>query len=302
MCYKILYDKNTCLIARSEILTQFGECDCLRGCWARRTCWKLTGTIVRAQFHQIEKIFAYRSTTIRYFFFTRGTSGVLPGLGFRSLGRNPFGGNKVPYFQMSPDTRHRRVQHKGHASLACLADALNLLYNKWFRRVRGPAATQATRHLWYVNYFTHLILVTWVWAACGYAGYLWLNDLFNSALPSENDVYVPPTRRTDCVVTNQQNTLTDVDTMSVSSTRRVFTLSHALTHSEPIDRPSDAISDSPTRIRLVAGCNAALSSISCSFQKHIYILSSFQRCATVFKSMALVSFRSTNKVGTPRIR
>ena len=32
MCYKILYDKNTHLIARSEILTQFGECDCLRGC------------------------------------------------------------------------------------------------------------------------------------------------------------------------------------------------------------------------------------------------------------------------------
>ena len=219
-----------------------------------------------------------------------------------AYGQEPCGGNKVPYFQLSPDTRHQRVQHKGHASLACLADALNLLYNKWFRRVRGPAATQATRHLWYVNYFTHLILVTWVWAACGYAGYLWLNDLFHSALPSENDVYVPPTRRTDCVVTNQQNTLTDVDTMSVSSTRRVFTLSHALTHSEPIDRPSDAISDSPTRTPLVAGYNAALSSISCSFQKHIYILSSFQRCATVFKSMALVSFRSTNKAGSPRIR
>ena len=75
-------------------------------------------------------------------------------------GQEPCGGNEVPYFQLSPDTRHQRVQHKGHASLACLADALNLLYNKWFRRVRGQAATQATRHLWYVNYFTHLILVT----------------------------------------------------------------------------------------------------------------------------------------------
>ena len=25
----------------------------LRGCWARRTCWKLAGTTVRAKFHQI---------------------------------------------------------------------------------------------------------------------------------------------------------------------------------------------------------------------------------------------------------
>ena len=86
-------------------------------------------------------------------------------------------------------------------------------------------------------------------------GYLWLCRLpltkrsfpFNLALRKRR-ICVPPTRRTNCVVMNQQNTLTDVDTMSVSSTRRVFTLSQALTHSEPIDRPSDAISDSPTRI------------------------------------------------------
>ena len=32
-----------------------------------------------------------------------------------------------------------------NVSIACVADALNLLYGlyKWFRRVRGPAATQA---------------------------------------------------------------------------------------------------------------------------------------------------------------
>ena len=29
MCYKILNDKNTHLIAWNEILTQFGECDAL---------------------------------------------------------------------------------------------------------------------------------------------------------------------------------------------------------------------------------------------------------------------------------
>ena len=36
-----------------------------------------------------------------------------------------------------------RKPRRGLRRLACVADALNLLY-KWFRRVRGPAATQAT--------------------------------------------------------------------------------------------------------------------------------------------------------------
>ena len=38
--------------------------------------------------------------------------------------------------------------------LACVADTLNLLYTglyKWFRRVRGPAATQATQYLLSAN-------------------------------------------------------------------------------------------------------------------------------------------------------
>ena len=58
-------DINTHSIALNEILTQFGECDslpnpvCAVAEPVRRTHRKLTGTTVRAWFHQIEKIFAY---------------------------------------------------------------------------------------------------------------------------------------------------------------------------------------------------------------------------------------------------
>ena len=59
--------------------------------------------------------------------------------------------------------------------------------------------------------------------------------------PEKNDVYIPPRRRSNCVITNEHkhnnNTLTVVDTISVSSARRynVFIqLSHALlTHTYP---------------------------------------------------------------------
>ena len=54
MCYKILSDKNTHLsyrlewnpdtIRRMRLVAK----PSLRGCWARRACWKLTGTTVRA--------------------------------------------------------------------------------------------------------------------------------------------------------------------------------------------------------------------------------------------------------------
>ena len=49
-----------------------------------------------------------------------------------------------------------------------------------------------------------------------------LNELFHSALPWEYDVYVHSMRRSNCIVMNQHkhNTLTDVDTISVSSARR----------------------------------------------------------------------------------
>ena len=48
-----------------------------------------------------------------------------------------------------------------------------------------------------------------------------LNELFHSALPWEYDVYVHSMRRSNCIVMNQHkhNTLTDVDTISVSSAR-----------------------------------------------------------------------------------
>jgi len=90
-------------------------------------------------------------------------------------------------------------------------------------------------------------------------------------------------------LTQAQYTLTDVDTISVSSTRRykVFIRSH--TH----------ISDSPTHIPLVVGYHPAIRSISSIFHKHIYILSSSQLCATMFKNIPLVTFLRTNK---PEIR
>ena len=73
---------------------------------------------------------------------------------------------------------------------------------------------------------------------------------------------------------------------------------HTITCTDAL-KPSDAITDLSTRIPLVAGYNPALPSLSSIFHKHIHILSSFQRCATVFKSIPVVPFRSTNK---PEVR
>ena len=58
-------------------------------------------------------------------------------------------------------------------------------------------------------------------------------------------------------------------------------------------------SDSPTRIPLVVGYHPAIRSISSIFHKHIYILSSSQLCATLFKSIPLITLLRTNK---PEIR
>ena len=61
MCYKTLNDKNTHLIAWNEILTQFGECDSLPS----PVC-----AVAEPGAHAHSN-----STTIQYFFFTRGTCG-----------------------------------------------------------------------------------------------------------------------------------------------------------------------------------------------------------------------------------
>ena len=86
MCYKILNEKDTHLsyrlewnpntIRRMRLVTK----PSLRGCWARRTCWRLTGTTVTCAPSFIKsRKFSHtnNSTTIRYFFFTRGTLGCL---------------------------------------------------------------------------------------------------------------------------------------------------------------------------------------------------------------------------------
>ena len=91
-----------------------------------------------------------------------------------------------------------------------------------------------------------------------------LNELFRPALPWEYDEYVPPTKRT----------------ILVSSTRDTrcsyyHTRSHKrLTHTYP----------SSCRIP------PSHSSISSIFHKHIYILSSSQHFATLFKYTTLATF------------
>ena len=55
---------------------------------------------------------------------------------------------------------------------------------------------------------------------------------------------------------------------------------HTITHSHA--------NDSPTRIPLVVGYHPAIRSVSSIFHKHIYILSSSQLCATLFKQELLV--------------
>ena len=47
-----------------------------------------------------------------------------------------------------------RLLRRAYSRLACVADTLNLLYiNKWFRRVRGPAATQANSRCVWIIFF-----------------------------------------------------------------------------------------------------------------------------------------------------
>ena len=55
-------------------------------------------------------------------------------------------------------------------------------------------------------------------------------------------------------------------------------------------------SNSPTCIPLVVAYHSATHSISSIFHKHIYILSSSQLCATMFKYIPLVTFLRTNKL------
>ena len=59
-------------------------------------------------------------------------------------------------------------------------------------------------------------------------------------------------------------------------------------------------SDSTTRIPLVVGYHPAIRSISSIFHKHIYILSSSQLGATLFKSIPLVTFLRTIAMWTSR--
>ena len=63
---------------------------------------------------------------------------------------------------------------------------------------------------------------------------------------------------------------------------------HTITHTHT--------SNSPTRIPLVVGYTPAICSISSIFHKHIYILSSSQLCATLFKYRPLVTLIRTNKL------
>ena len=67
--------------------------------------------------------------------------------------------------------------------------------------------------------------------------------------------------------------------------QRFHTITHTLTQA----------ASSPPRIPLVVGYHPAIRSISSIFHKHIYILSSSQLCATLFKYIPLVTFLRTNK-------
>ena len=94
MCYKILSDKNTHLIAWNEILTQFGECDALPNpvCAvaepvAHAENWP--GLPCAPSFINSHT----NSTTIRYFFFTQGKLGVPPRV--PASGPEPCGGNNA---------------------------------------------------------------------------------------------------------------------------------------------------------------------------------------------------------------
>ena len=62
---------------------------------------------------------------------------------------------------------------------------------------------------------------------------------------------------------------------------------HTITHTHS--------NDSPTRVPLVVRYHPAIRSISSIFHKHIYILSPYQLCSTLFKYIPLVTFLRTNK-------
>ena len=123
-----------------------------------------------------------------------------------------------------------------------------------------------------------------------------LNELFHSALPSEYDVC--SSNETHKLRYNELTQYLNRRGYNVGFLNQKIQRVHTITRTDTL-KPSDAITDSPTRISLVAGYNPALPSISSIFHKYIHILSSFQRSATVFKSIPFVPFRSTNK---PEVR
>ena len=137
-----------------------------------------------------------------------------------------------------------------------------------------------------------LFLVTWVWVSCGFAGYLLHTKQafpFSHALRipricSSNETYKLRCNEQTKYLNRRGYNIGFLNQKSVNTITRTDAL-----------KSSDAITDSPTRIPLVAGYNPTLPSISSIFPKYIHTLSSFQRCATVFKSIPLVPFRSTNK-------
>ena len=103
-----------------------------------------------------------------------------------------------------------------------------------------------------------------------------INELFHSALPWEYDAYVSSTRRT----------------ISVSSTRSHAACLYYHTHSH-----KRLTQTYPFSCRIAPSDSLNI----INFHKHIYILSSSQLCATLFKYIPLVTFLRTNKL-TPEIR
>ena len=135
-------------------------------------------------------------------------------------------------------------------------------------------------------------LVTWVWVACGFAGYLLHTKQafpFSHALRIRRICSSNETCKLRC---NEQTKYLNRRGYNIGFLNQKSV--NTITRTDAL-KSSDAITDSPTRIPLVAGYNPALPSISSIFHKYAHTLSSFQRCATVSKSIPLVPFRSTNK-------
>ena len=135
-------------------------------------------------------------------------------------------------------------------------------------------------------------LVTWVWAACGFAGYLLHTKRafpFSHALRirrvcSSNETYKLHCNEQTKNLNGRGYDIGFLNQKSVNTITRTDAL-----------KSSDAITVSPTRILLVVGYNPALPSISSIFHKYIHTLSSFQSCATVFKSIPCYTSRSLQK-------